>query len=66
MCVQAMETVERRVAPPRDAPMGPRCPARESLGALPAAVVSEGLLRAVTRFVLPRLGRMGILPNAGA
>jgi len=62
-CVETMEAVERKVTPSQCGDV-PRNISRETLGALPATIVHHGLIRAVSRWVLPRLGRMGILPVA--
>jgi hypothetical protein len=62
-CVAAMEAFEHRIVPG-----GVRAergePSLEALGAAPAAVVGAGLIRAVSRWVLPRLARMGVLPES--
>jgi hypothetical protein len=62
-CVAAMEVLERRTG----GPVGPRAdeyvaPSVEALGAPASVVVGRGMLRATERWVLPRLGRMGVLP----
>jgi hypothetical protein len=64
-CVAAMEALEERTG----GPVGPRAheqfaPSVESLGAPAPVVVGRGMLRATERWVLPRLGRMGVLPTA--
>jgi hypothetical protein len=41
-------------------------PALEALGAPSPRVVGMGLLRAVPRWVLPRLARLGVIPRARA
>lgn len=62
-CAAAMESVERRVGGPLAARADERVETSlEALGAPAAVVVGKGLLRAVARWVLPRLERMGVLP----
>jgi hypothetical protein len=61
-CVAAMEELEQRTG----GPVGPRAHERtdaavEALGAPAAVAVGEGMLRAVPRWVLPRLARLGVL-----
>jgi hypothetical protein len=62
VCVTAMEELEQRTG----GPIGPRAHERaesaiEALGAPAAIIVGEGMLRAVPRWVLPRLARLGVL-----
>ena len=62
-CVAAMESVERRVGGRLGECADERGEgALEALGVPDAVVVGKGLLRAVARWVLPRLERMGVLP----
>jgi hypothetical protein len=63
-CVQMMEAVEARGGGPVAAHSCDRgAPEIEALGAPSARTSSGGLLRAVPRWVLPRLARMGVLPG---
>jgi hypothetical protein len=65
VCVAAMQAFERRTG----GPVGEQKSATEnaphvSLGAVPGRVTGSGALRAVPRWVLPRLARLGVLPRA--
>jgi hypothetical protein len=61
-CVRAMEQVHGRIGDARGAARPVAGPIAE-LGGAPQAVVGAGLLRAVPRFVVPRLARLGVLPD---
>jgi hypothetical protein len=62
-CVASMEAFEERAGLPEGADeQGDE--STELLGAPPSAVVCAGLLRATERWVLPRLARMGVLPES--
>jgi hypothetical protein len=61
-CVAAMEAFEERTGLPEGAEeQGDE--STECLGAPPSSVVCAGLVRATERWVLPRLARMGVLPE---
>jgi hypothetical protein len=63
-CVVAMEAIELRTG----GPVGPRiseaADARAAaLGALPSVIVGAGMLHGLRRWAIPRLGRLGVLPE---
>lgn len=62
-CVVAMEAFERRVGAGAN---DPRSEPLEALGAPPSGVTAAGLVGAVPRWVLPRLARLGVLPETAA
>lgn len=63
-CVAAMESFERRVAGAAHAEPEPsRAAVWQALGAPVAGVTAAGLLASVPRWVLPRLARLGVLPE---
>jgi hypothetical protein len=64
-CVATMEAFEQRAGVPADAHANEQCDVLTALlGAPPSAVVCAGLLRSTERWVLPRLARMGVLPES--
>jgi hypothetical protein len=67
LCVRAMQGIERRAGGPigEDA-IDERSEPLEALGVPGARTTVMGLVRAVPRWVLPRLGRLGVLPERGA
>jgi len=64
-CVAAMESVERRGGGTCDG-HAPTVSELAALGAPSAGVGGAGLLRAISRWVLPRLARLGVLPEVEA
>jgi len=65
LCVAAMEAFEERAGVPANAGADEQADeSTELLGAPPSAVVCAGLVRATERWVLPRLARMGVLPES--
>ena len=66
-CVAAMESFERRVGGPArpGASVGRSLPL-EALGVPPPGVTAAGLLASVPQSVLPRLARLGVLPDTTA
>jgi hypothetical protein len=63
-CVACMEAFERRTGGPvGEQQTAPANAPLESLGAVPGRVTGAGILRALPKWVLPRLARMGVLPT---
>jgi hypothetical protein len=64
LCVRAMEDVERRAGGPAQPGSNEvRRDGLEALGVPARGTTTEGLVQAVSRWVLPRLERLGVLPK---
>jgi hypothetical protein len=64
VCVRTMEDFERRTGGPvGDDAAGERCAELEALGVPRGSTTGMGLLRSIPRWVLPRLARLGVLPE---